>query len=172
MKILKIKKELGGRLVYFIAYYECGKWSNEIQIRLKIPHVRHQSCLSWKFETKDIHLLDTQINSCHDKQKVFTEGYFNKFVDMFMKAITKKNALLLVSEDTKVGYFFGTHYQLDEITSKTFFSDLRYNDRISHKLKPFSWRTKIKAGLEPIKVSFPYQYERRGNIELEILKNN
>lgn len=142
MKKMSIPRKICGQQVIFKSFED----KESIQIQMEVPDILQQSVLDWKYYPKWMFVIEIQIDSVHDKQKVFTYEHFEKFVNKFMWHISRNKEIgeLLVSGDTKIGWIFGLYYNLDVLTCSALFSPLRSFYEFNKKVTRHTCRRKSK----------------------------
>lgn len=147
MKEMEVKVKILDRNAIFKSFQE----DNKIQIQLILPEVLQTNIAFWRLEPKWFFIVDTKINSCHDKNKIFTKAIFLKFVNKLMSRIKRSNkiARIIVSEETSLNSLLGRHYSLDYILGNEVFRSLRdYN--FLKKYSRFGWESELKNGIKSI----------------------
>lgn len=140
MKKMIISRKIYNQEVLFKSFED----KEGIQIQMEVPNVLQTSVMDWKLHPKWMFIVDTQINSFHDKQKEFTQEYFEKFVTKWYISRNKEISKLLVSGETEINYLLGRHYNLDVLLNPKLFSPLTSTYSFNKHVKKHSWDWELK----------------------------
>ena len=143
MKKMIISRKIYNQKVIFKSFDD----EEGIQIQMEVPNIL-QICVSdWKLHPKWMFIVDTRINPSYDKQKIFTQEYFEKFVNKFMWHISKNKEIaeLLISGETQINYLLGRYYRLDALLSPELFSPLRSTYNFNKHVEKHRWGWELKT---------------------------